>query len=128
MEFEVREDGSATQYALRADPAFWVHVAKPMAPDLKIASALQGGLTDRAFGEALADILGRHVSDRTTGIRFTDIASSLTTDADYKQLAGQRFDFLSAVVRRWTQSVGRRMCDGYLDIHGHTFSAVFRLD
>jgi hypothetical protein len=127
MDFETREDRSAVQYALRANPAFWVRVAKPMVPRLEITSAMQGDLTDCQFGEALSEILGRHCSGDVSSIRFRDIAASLTADMSDKQAVGRRFDFFSAMLRRWAQAAGREEHDGQLDIRGGTFAAIFRL-
>jgi hypothetical protein len=125
MDFEVRESGSAAQYALRTDPAFSVRVSKPTAPELRVTSALQGNLAEPAFGAALVEIIGRHSANGTASIRFVDIADGLATND--KHAVGERFDLLFVAVRRWAKSVGREVHNGYLDLEGSGFSAVFRL-
>ena len=128
MDFNTREDQSATEYALQTNPAFWVRVAKPVGYQLDITSALQGDLTDDEFGAALSVILTRHISDTISAVRISDIASSLTADMTSHDLVCRRFDLLCAVVRSWAEHHGRRVFDSRLDIRNGRQAAVVQLE
>jgi hypothetical protein len=128
MEFEIRADESATQYALRTSPAFWVRVAEPTGFQLTLTNALQGDLSDDEFAATLAAILTRHVSGTISEIRIADTTPSLTADMNSRDFVGQRFDFLCMVVRGWAERNGRRVCDSRLDMRAGLHGALFKLE
>jgi hypothetical protein len=127
MDFAVRADETCAQYTLRAHPEFWVRVDLPTTTQLTISAAYQGDLTDRAFSEAMSEVLRKHAGGNVVRIRFADIASRPAMDMNDKQGVARRFDLLSDLVGAWATCAGREILDRHLDIGTGTYSAVFRL-
>ncbi len=128
MNFSVREDKFSVQYALESDPRFWVCVVKPVAETLVISDALQGSQSPEEMGKALAEVLNNHANDTVNAITIADTAPDLPTGLTDKRRVAERFEFLSAVVRRWALKAGRDVTNGYIDLDHGRFAAVFRLN
>ncbi len=127
MNFSIREDKFSVQYALESDPRFWVRVVKPVGETLAVSDALQGSQSPEEMGEALIGVLNNHANDTVNAITISDIAPDLPTGLTDKHRVAERFDLLSAAVRRWALKAGRDVANGYLDLDDGKFVAVFRL-
>ncbi len=128
MNFSIHEDKFSVQYALESDPRFWVRVVKPIGETLVISDALQGSQSPEEMGKALTEVLNNHASDTVNEISIADIAPNLPTGLTEKRRVADRFDVLSAAVRRWAPKAGRDVTNGYLDLDHGRFAAVFRLN
>ena len=128
MNFSIREDKFSVQYALEADPRFWVRVVKPIGETLVISDALQGSQSPEEMGNALTEVLNNHANDTVSAIAIADIAPDHPTGLTDNRLIAERFDLLSAAVRRWALKAGRDVTNGYLDLDHGRFAAVFRLN
>ena len=128
MNFSIREDKFSVQYALEADPRFWVRVVKPIGETLVISDALQGSQSPEEMEKALTEVLNNHANDTVNAITVADIAPDLPTGLTDKLQVAERFDLLSGVVRRWALEASREVTNGYLDLDHGRFAAVFRLN
>lgn len=128
MSFLIREDEFSVQYALESDPRFWVRVVKPVGETLAISNALQGDQSAEEMGNALTEVLNNHANDTVNAITISDIAHDHPTGLTDKRRVAERFDLLSAAVRRWAFKADRDVANGYLDLDNGKFIAVFRLN
>ncbi len=128
MNLSIHEDESSVHYSLESDPRFWVRVAKPIRQTLTISEALQGSQSPEDMGRALTEILNNHANDTVNAITIADIAPYLPTGLTDKRRVAERYDLLSAAVRRWALKAGRDVTNGYLDLDQGRFAAVFRLN
>ena len=127
MKFSIREGEFSVQYALESDPRFWVRVVKPIGETLIISNALQGSQSPEEMGKALTEVLVNHANDTVNAITISDIAPDLPTGLTDRRRVAERFDLLSAAVRRWALEAGREVSNSYLDLKDGKFAAVFRL-
>ena len=128
INFSICEDESSVQYSLKSDPHFWLRVVKPIGETLVISNALQGSQSPEEMGKALTEVLNNHAGDTVNEISIADIAPDLPTGLTDKRRVAERFDLLSAKVRRWARKAGRDVTNGYLDLDHGGFIAVFRLN
>jgi len=128
VKFSIREGEFSVQYALESDPRFWVRVVKPIGETLVISDALQGSQSSEEMGKALTEVLNNHANDTVNAITIADIVPDLPTGLTDKRRVAERFDLLSAAVRRWALKAGRDVTNGYLDLDHGKFIAVFRLN
>ena len=128
MNFSIREDESSVQYALESDPRFWVRVVKPIGETLIISDTLQGSQSPEEMGKVLTEVLNNHANDTVNAITISDVVSDLPTGLTDKLQVAERFDLLSAAVRRWALKAGRDVTNCYLDLDHGKFIAVFRLN
>ena len=127
INFSIREDEFSVQYALESDPRFWLRVAKPIRQTLTISDAQPGSQSPEEMEKALAEVLDNHANDTVNTITISDIAPDLPTGLTDKRRVADRFDHLSAAVRRWALEAGRQVTNGYLDLDHGRFAAVFQL-
>ncbi len=128
VNFLIREDEFSVQYALESDPRFWLRVVKPVAETLAISTAQRGDQSAEDMGKALTEVLNNHANDTVNAITIADIAPGLPTGLTDKRRVAERFDLLSAAVRRWALKAGRDVTNGYLDLDHGRFAAIFRLN
>ncbi len=128
MNFSIREDKFSVQYAWNSDPRFWMRVVKPIGETLIISNALRGSQTPEGMGKALTEVLVNHANDTVNAITISDVAPNLPTGLTDKLQVAERFDLLSAAVRRWALKAGRDVTNGYLDLDHGRFAAIFRLN
>jgi hypothetical protein len=128
MNLTFHEDELSRTYVLGDDPGFWVRVRTPVGDCLRISSVFQGGTSDSRTAEVLSEVFDRHVRAAVTSIAFADLAPGPGTEQMDVVAATARFDLLAAAVSDWVRTAERWVRNGYLEVHGDGFSAMFFLD